>query len=139
MIYRVRSQGKSLKVLLISYVLLLVDNNTYVMKEIPFDDANSMELALQEKQNMSRVSHRNVCSYVDYFIAGGKKLYLIMEYCDHGDLDQYLTRTKTMTNGIAFQSNASTNIATSRRAEIIESKVWRFFIQICLALETIHD
>lgn len=57
------------------------------MKEIPFEDAASMETALQEKQLMSRVSHRNICKYVDSFVANGNNLYLLMEYADKGDLE----------------------------------------------------
>ena len=45
---------------------------------------------------MSRVSHRNICKYVDSFVGTGNKLYLIMEYADKGDLDQYLARLKSM-------------------------------------------
>ena len=45
---------------------------------------------------MSRVSHRNICKYVDSFVGTGNKLYLIMEYADKGDLEQYLARLKSM-------------------------------------------
>lgn len=83
---------------------------------------------------MARVSHKNICSYVDSFIANGNKLYLIMEYCDRGDLEQYMARTKAM----AFNSNAAMSLA-NQRAELSEPKVWRFFLQICLALEVIHS
>lgn len=43
---------------------------------------------------MMKVYHRNIVKYVDSFIAGsgGNKLYLIMEYCDKGDLQEYLKR-----------------------------------------------
>lgn len=57
------------------------------MKEVTFDDTASMESALQEKQLMRTVNHRNVCRYVDSFISNGNKLYLIMEYADKGDLE----------------------------------------------------
>ena len=56
------------------------------MKEIAFEDATSMENALQEKQMMQKVSHRNVCRYVDSFVTPPNKLHLIMEYADKGDL-----------------------------------------------------
>lgn len=49
---------------------------------------------------MKRFSHRNICSYVDSFIAKGNKLFLIMEYCDRGDLAQYLERMKSMSANI---------------------------------------
>ena len=56
------------------------------MKEVPFEDKTSMNKALQEKHTMTKVFHRHIVRYVDSFIAGGNKLYLIMEYCDKGDL-----------------------------------------------------
>ena len=44
---------------------------------------------------MSKVSsHRNICKLVDSFVMQGNKLCLIMEYCDRGDLAQYLSRMK---------------------------------------------
>ena len=39
---------------------------------------------------MSSVRHKNVCKYVDSFVANGNKLFIVMEYCDRGDLEQYL-------------------------------------------------
>ena len=66
------------------------------MKEIVIEDRNSMEAALQEKQLMSRVSHKNICKYVDSFIGNHNRLYLIMEYADKGDLCQFLLRIKAM-------------------------------------------
>ena len=62
------------------------------MKEVPFEDKTSMNKALQEKHTMTKVWHRHIVRYVDSFIAGGNKLYLIMEYCDKGDLQEYLKR-----------------------------------------------
>lgn len=56
------------------------------MKEITFMDANSMDTALQEKKLMSQVRHRHICKYIDSFVANGNNLYLIMEYCERGDL-----------------------------------------------------
>ena len=68
------------------------------MKEIPFDDSFSLQQAQQEKALMAGVSHPNICSYVDSFIANGNNLYLIMEYCDRGDLEQYIQRSKGGSN-----------------------------------------
>ena len=62
------------------------------MKEVPFEDKTSLMKALQEKHNMTKFFHKHIVRYVDSFIAGGNKLYLIMEYCDKGDLQEYLKR-----------------------------------------------
>ena len=75
MIYKVRS---------------LFDNNIYAMKEIPFEDSYTLEMAHTERHHMSNLNHRNICKYYDSFTANGNNLYLVMEYCDWGDLDQYM-------------------------------------------------
>ena len=85
---------------------------------------------------MSRATHRNICKYVDSFVTGGNKLNLIMEYCDRGDLDQYLKRAKEM---MTQHPISAQGIYKSGIIELGESKVWRFFLQICMALEFIHD
>ena len=48
-IYRVRSLCKYLFSLITAVLSSKVDNNIFVMKEIPFEDSNQMETALQEK------------------------------------------------------------------------------------------
>ena len=48
--------------------MFAVDNNIYAMKEVPFEDSASMETALQEKQLMSQICHRNICKYIDSFV-----------------------------------------------------------------------
>ena len=73
---------------------VIVNHNVYVMKEIPFDDSCSLQQAQQEQALMAGVSHPNICRYVDSFIANGNNLYLIMEYCDRGDLEQFMQRSK---------------------------------------------
>ena len=55
-----------------------------------------METAQQEQMLMSRASHRHICQYVDSFTTDGNRLNLIMEYCDRGDLEEYLKRAKDM-------------------------------------------
>jgi len=122
-----------------------VDNNIFVLKEIPFEDSNSLETAQQERLLMSRVSHRHICKYVDSFITSGNKLCLIMEYCDRGDLAQYLERMRAMTKSMLTGPDAvgkdqrRNSIVGTQLVELGEPKVWRFFLQICLALEAIHE
>ena len=132
------------------------------MKEVPFDDKTSMNKALQEKHTMMKVYHRNIVKYVDSFIAGsaGNKLYLIMEYCDKGDLQDYLKRIgitaglpnnqKSKNGGVYHSNGAKSNMSqmhstqvnftsTGNLMDLGEIRIWKFFIQICLALEVIHD
>lgn len=91
---------------------------------------------------MAQVSHRYICKLIDSFISNGNKLCLIMEYCDRGDLQQFLSRTKNMSENSALSMPIAVfdfkNAGSNQRTSILESKVWRFFVQICQALETIH-
>jgi serine/threonine protein kinase len=121
------------------------------MKEIPFEDSNSMDTARQEQQLMSNIKHRHICKYIDSLIANGNRLYLVMEYCERGDLAQYLARYRDMANSVlhaggpptrpAVNSANDSCIAVNKYSlvELGENKVWQFFLQICLALETIHE
>ena len=85
---------------------------------------------------MSRMSHRNICKYVNSFIANGNKLYLIMEYCDKGDLKGYLQRLNftefaNSSGGAAVSSPIASgrDIGNMNRLfELGEHKIWRFFI-----------
>ena len=49
-------------------------------------------------------AHKNICRYVDSFIAtkDGYKLYLVMEYCDQGDFAQFLIRKKAMREAVSL-------------------------------------
>ena len=51
-----------------------------------------------------------------------------MEYCDKGDLGCFIQR---MQNPNGASVNSLMNLG--------ESRVWKLFIQICLALEVIHE
>ena len=55
------------------------------MKEIIFSDSKTLQDALQESKIMARVTHRNICRYRDTIVQKNK-LFIVMEYCDKGDL-----------------------------------------------------
>ena len=103
---------------------------------------------------MSGVSHRHICRYIDSFVSTGNKLCLIMEYCDRGDLAQYLERMKAMSKSsymhtpsrrvsglddVGSTTNTTQLLNQVNLTELGEPRVWRFFLQICLALEVIHE
>ena len=91
---------------------------------------------------MRDVKHRYICKYIDSFTTNANKLYLIMEYCDRGDLAQYLSRIKSMAQGplvSANHLNKQQHKQPMSWTEIGEARVWRIFLQICLALEVIHE
>ncbi len=65
--------------------------------------------------------HPHVVKFIDSFSLGSK-YYLVVEYCDKGDLSDYLRRT----------------YAPPLMLEIPELKIWKFLIQTLLALDHIH-
>ena len=67
---------------------------------------------------MQRIKHRNIVRFIDSFTEGDY-LYLVMEYCDRGDLSMYLNRLDSMM--------------------IPESKLWKFFLQLLSSMSYIHN
>ena len=69
-----------------------------------------------------------------------------MEYCDKGDLSQYLDRIcklqDTISQSIVYDKRKMQNIQASNVTSLTdlgEGRVWKFFIQICCALDAIHS
>lgn len=67
-------------------------------------------------------SHSHVIKYIDSFIFETKFI-IVMEYCEKGDLSDYMRRVS----------------APPLKMDVPEWKIWRFFIQLCLALDHIHS
>lgn len=66
--------------------------------------------------------HPHIVGYIDSF-TNEDKFCLVMEYCERGDLSNYLRRVT----------------APPLKMDIPELKVWRFFIQMCLGLDHMHN
>jgi serine/threonine protein kinase len=62
---------------------------------------------------MSKTDNKYVVKYVDSFVKKDS-INILMEYCENGDLGKYLK----------LQMNRS----------LEESKIWKFFIEMCLGL-----
>jgi len=98
-----------------------------VLKELEIGDGNRGVTTSgrgfdHEMQIMSAISvHPNVLQLYDSFICDSK-YYLVLEFCERGDLSDYLRRAT----------------APPMKMELPEPKVWHFFIQILLALDHIH-
>lgn len=93
---------------------LLIDQN-YVVKEI--DTAQLPKEAafeaLAEIEIMSELDSAFVVGYYDSFI-DGSTINIILEYCQHGDLNTYIRKQ----NGKA----------------LIDNFIWKVFIQLCLSV-----
>jgi len=98
------------------------DKQYCVVKQIPL--LNMEKHQIQEVKNESKImatlSSEFVVKYYDSFIEN-KNLYIIMEYCDGGDLCNFL------------------NIQAKLKKSMTEDKIWKYFIQISLGLAFIHS
>lgn len=70
---------------------------------------------------LGSLSSPYIVSYIDSFISD-TKVNIIMEYCDHGDLESYLL-----------------NKAKNSKKGLPENSIWRIFIQICLGVHYLHN
>ncbi|XP_067419161.1 serine/threonine-protein kinase Nek3 isoform X2 [Emydura macquarii macquarii] len=94
-------------------------NQKYAMKEIrlpksPSDVQNSRKEAIL----LAKMKHPNIVAYKESFEADGH-LYIVMEYCDDGDLMQ--------------------KIKYQRGKLFPEDTILHWFVQICLGVKHIHE
>ena len=97
------------------------DNKIYVLKQISLIGLTSSqkdEVKL-EAQVLSKIKSKYVVKYYDSFEEDGK-LNIIMEYCDNGDLNDFIERQKLTKHLLS------------------ENLVWKIFIKITLGLADIH-
>ncbi|XP_030044958.1 serine/threonine-protein kinase Nek3-like, partial [Microcaecilia unicolor] len=91
----------------------------YVMKEIRLPkSAGAIQNCRQEAVLLAKMKHPNIVAFLESFEADGH-LHIVMEYCDGGDLLQTVKRQR----GKLFP----------------EEKILHWFVQMCLAVQHIHD
>ena len=97
------------------------DNNIYVIKQISLlgltkDQKNEVK---QESEILKKIKSKYVVKYYDSF-EEDNKLNIVMEYCESGDLSQFIENQKK--TGVLLH----------------EDVIWKFFIKITLGLADIH-
>ena len=94
-----------------------------VMKRMVLRSLNSKEResAFQEARVLRDLSHPNIVAYIDTQ-ATASKLYLFMQFCDGGDLEQRLAKLKETEGGAVTQPQALD-----------------WFVQMALALQYLHS
>jgi NIMA (never in mitosis gene a)-related kinase len=95
----------------------------FVIKELQ-TDLMSREQALQSMEEIPMLGSLNspyIVSYIDSFVSGAK-VNIVMEFCEHGDLQTLIMNKMRQENG-GFAENI----------------VWRYFIQICLGVHYLHN
>jgi serine/threonine protein kinase len=78
------------------------------MKEISLGDESKLASSMSEVNLMRSITHKYVVRYIDSFSEHGF-LYLVLEYCEKGDLNNYLIRQGDV-------------------MELAESRIWKFLI-----------
>ncbi|NXT97373.1 NEK3 kinase, partial [Buphagus erythrorhynchus] len=96
-----------------------ISDQKYVMKEIRLPMSSSgVENSRKEAVLLAKMKHPNVVAFKESFEADGH-LYIVMEYCDDGDLMQKIKHQ----GGNLFP----------------EDMILHWFVQMCLAVKHIHD
>ncbi|NXM71206.1 NEK3 kinase, partial [Serilophus lunatus] len=96
-----------------------ISDQKYAMKEIRLPMSSSgIENSRKEVVLLAKMKHPNIVAYKESFEADGH-LYIVMEYCDDGDLMQKIKHQR----GNLFP----------------EDTILHWFVQMCLAVKHIHD
>ena len=104
-------------------VCSLVNQRIYAMKIMDYDDEDvEKSYNLNEIEVIKTLKHPNIVRYYKSFIEN-KKIYIIMEYFDNGDLKDYIKALKN-------DQNKTTN---KNKAEI-----WNIFYQCMSGLNYLH-
>ena len=108
----------------ISKILRKSDNKILVWKELDYG-----LMSEKEKQNivsevniLKDLHHPNIVQYYDRIIdKKNQKIYIIMEYCEGGDIGNIIKKLK------------------KTKEYFPEELIWKFFIQVLMALKTCHN
>ncbi|XP_063113307.1 serine/threonine-protein kinase Nek4 isoform X4 [Cavia porcellus] len=97
------------------------DGRQYVIKKLNLRNATSRErqAAEQEAQLLSQLKHPNIVTYKESWEGGDGLLYIVMGFCEGGDLYQKLKE---------------------RKGQLLpERQVVEWFVQIAMALQYLHE
>ncbi|XP_020924604.1 serine/threonine-protein kinase Nek4 isoform X8 [Sus scrofa] len=97
------------------------DGRQYVIKKLNLQNASSRErrAAEQEAQLLSQLKHPNIVTYKESWEGGDGLLYIVMGFCEGGDLYRKLKEQKGRL--------------------LPESQVVEWFVQIAMALQYLHE
>ncbi|CAF0842801.1 unnamed protein product [Rotaria sordida] len=111
------SNSSSIKSRIKQYVLKRLDLHSSLNNPLQNDIAN----AEREAKLLSTLKHPNIVSYIESFRSNDGFLNIVMAYCEGGDLFTKLKEKKT------------------NKESLTENQIIEWFIQICMALQCIHD
>ena len=108
----------------ISKIIRKSDQKTLIWKELDYGQMSEKEKEqiVSEVNILRELKHPNIVRYYDRIIdKKNSRIYIIMEYCEGGDLNQLIKRCKKTGEFIA------------------EDIIWKIFTQVLLAIHVIHN
>ena len=108
----------------ISKIIRKSDQKVLIWKELDYGQMSEKEKEqiVSEVNILRELKHPNIVRYYDRIIDKKQsKIYIIMEYCEGGDLNQLIKRCKKNNEFIA------------------EDIIWKIFTQLLLAIHAIHN
>ena len=102
-------------------VLKQTNNNIYVIKQVPLFGLSPKQISdvKLEAKILSSIKSIYIVRYYDSF-EEDNYLNIVMEYCDGGDLNQFIEKNKELNKLLE------------------EDLIWKFFIKITIGLATLH-
>ncbi|RLN31487.1 hypothetical protein BBJ28_00025770 [Nothophytophthora sp. Chile5] len=136
----------------VTQIVRKADRKPLVWKEVNYGAMSEKEkqLIVSEVNILRELRHPHIVRYLDRVIdKQATKIYIVMEYCEGGDLGQFIKRKKregyVKTNHVSFgQLLSSTNIPDADlwgfgcSSYIEEGFIWHIFTHIFLALKECH-
>uniref|UniRef100_A0A1A9W953 non-specific serine/threonine protein kinase n=1 Tax=Glossina brevipalpis TaxID=37001 RepID=A0A1A9W953_9MUSC len=98
--------------------------NFFAWKGIDYDEFSDSqrELLISEIRVLRQLQHPNIVQYYNHLInPEAKSLFIVMEYCEGGDLAQWIAKARV------------------ERKRFEELYIWRILYQICRALQICHN
>ena len=108
----------------ISKIMRKSDHKVLIWKELDYGlmSEKEKEQIVSEVNILRELKHPNIVRYYDRIIdKKNSRIYIIMEYCEGGDLNQLIKRCKKTGEFIA------------------EDIIWKIFTQVLLAIHVIHN
>ncbi len=108
----------------ITKILRKSDKKILVWKELDYSQMSEKEKQqlVNEVNILRELKNQNIVRYYDRIIdKKNTKIYIIMEYCEGGDLSQLIKRCK------------------KKKESIQEDIIWKIFTQVILAIHYIHN
>ena len=99
------------------------DGKLVAIKEIDYShmDYKKKKMLVNEVNALKALNNEHIVKYYDRFIKRDQKLmYIIMEYCEQGDLQNFIRETR------------------ASRSRIPENQIWQTLMEMCLALKDCH-